>query len=513
MLIYLNKRKICSLILLLLASILVSSQFYAVDNNLGPNSEFFVFSWIYGVRWGNGENIFSPHSHLIYPLFSVINKILGLSDGDMKEIVFNWYQISYWWPILLSVINVIILYASSSNKNKSLDIIIFTCLYIYMFSCVLGPAELSSMTYHSFSITIGLASLFFYKTYLHDSNISYLKNYYILLGLYSTICVLAKLTFIAFVIPIYIIEFSLVIKYKDMRRLKNIIISILFSILIFFIYFYFFYGSLDKLGAHVELTKEFIKSQKDYYAENKGYAFANFIMQHMGGGLIVIILVSFIASIKRKLTLIALISGLFIGFAFLYGRPNFHAVPEFFALIFSLIIFSVRSFNSNLVINKKTEFIYISIGLFLFIYAYPLPFKETGYIEEMNKVDRQIIPEILKNELPVIIAVIYPDYFMGSIDAWCRGSKHIFINIHSDYFDKKFNNSTCLVNEEHPNFNPNIYTKIYTIRKADENLDLFLLRFKKTFPSFQKNNLICGDLGKLNFNPVNSFVVMCKLDK
>jgi hypothetical protein len=507
------KQKICNLLLFFLVCILVSSQFYKVDNNLGPNSEFFLFSWIYGVRWGIGENIFSPHSHLIYPVFSGINKILGLSDGGMKEIFLNWYNISYWWPISMSVINVIILYTSSSNKNKSLDIIVFACAYIFMFSYGIGPAELSSMSYHSFSISIGLASLYFYKNYLDDSNIIYFKNYYILLGLYSAICVLAKLTFIAFVIPIYIIEFSLVLKYKDIRRLKNIIISILFSLLIFFIYLYFYYGSLDKLDAHIEMTKEFIRSQKDYYAENKGDAFPNFLMQQMGWGWIVIILVCFVASIKRKIILIALFSGLFIGTTFLYGRPNSHAVPEFFALIFSLIIFSVRNFWSNLVINKKTEFVYTSIGLCFFIYAYPLPFKDAEFIKEMNKVDRQIIPEILKNELPVIIAVIYPDYFMGSIDAWCRGSKHIFINSHSDYFDKKFDNKTCLVNEEHPNFNPSLYTKVYTIRRADENLEIFLLRFKKTFPSFLKFKLICDDFDKLNFSPVNSFVVVCKFEK
>jgi hypothetical protein len=262
------------------------------------------------------------------------------------------------------------------------------------------------------------------------------------------------------------------------------------------------------------MTASFIYNQKDYYSENKGIAFPGYLISQLGWSWIGMILVCLSLSIKRKryLNIIAIFSGIFIGLIFLHGRPNSHAFPEFLTLTLCLIVFTIQSNGYHLIVVKKIEFIIIAVGITLMFYYYPLKFGESQFISEMNDVDKQIIPIISKNTEPILIAVMYPQSFWGSIDAWCRGSKNIMDKSHSSYYDSKFNGNTCIVDGEYTGYNPSLYNKIYSIRKIDESKEIFFNKFKKTFPLTANLTYTCNDIEVLKNTTFKGVIIECDIE-
>jgi hypothetical protein len=243
-----KKYSLINILLILISVIFITSQFTGLNqNNLSSNSEFFAYSWIYGVRWGLGDFIFQPHSQLLYPIYSIVNTFFSISVGDMSSIIYKWHKVSFYWPIIIMLMSLIIFYTSSDSKNISIKILLFTLIFVVLFSFGLGGAVLSSMSYHVISIPIGLISLYFYNFYIREKSINRNKYYYSFLGLYAAVCVLAKPTFIAFAIPIYMIEISLMLRYKDRIIYNNLIKSIFVAILTYFLYLCWFYIQSKRL--------------------------------------------------------------------------------------------------------------------------------------------------------------------------------------------------------------------------------------------------------------------------
>jgi hypothetical protein len=95
-----------------LALLIVATVYYSISDllwtvragvpPLSANSEFFAYTWIYGVRWGAGEHIIFPHSHLIFPVFALINRVFDMTSGNADQIIAGWRRISLIWPVLLN---------------------------------------------------------------------------------------------------------------------------------------------------------------------------------------------------------------------------------------------------------------------------------------------------------------------------------------------------------------------------------------------------------------------------
>lgn len=485
-----------ALIVIACTIISLSSILWAAWHGVNPapaESEFFAYSWVYGVRWGAGEAIFQPHSQLIYPIFAAINAI---APGSILE---KWKAVSQYWPAFLIVLSLGMIYATADRKALLYDVAISSALYLIAIPLFVDRLDLFSVSYHSLAVPLALGGLWFWKDYDRGRDPSWIG-----LGIYTAACVLGKPTFVAFAVPFFAMEF-----YKgNCARAFN---AGVVAITIYLNYLWIFYGSTAGMLQHFEFSRLFMTSQYDWYDTAKGatpfhwyFGYAIGVMGWVPTFLLAATL-AYCGSpslvrycYNRKIILVGIVSAFAAAMFVLYHRSQVHGQPEYMALALVTTIGVFRcSARSRLV-----SLIAVTSGAVLLM-IFPTAESHRQYIEDRAKFDDFTIPAIFHPGVKTLVVQKYPDVIPGTIDVWCRGGDNLFDRKRSPAADHFFPDAVCSTYGQPIDIKP--FSRLIFIEKPTTTIE----SIARDFPAIAGHFHDCG--AATPPLPDNSVLVECKL--
>jgi len=523
-------KKIFKSIIVFFFSLLILIPFLSLDSMgikpLSGGSESFAYGWVYAIRWLNNEYAFQPHSQPLFVIYSVIYKLFSINEYKGWELFEKWRVINYYWTILLSFISIFLIYYH--KKNNLFEIIVFYFLYYFLITLQLGDDTLNSMSYHSISIPVALASLIIYQKLLKDKNYAK-KSSFFYLSFYTAICALFKPTFIAFAAPLYALILSDGKYFELKKNFLNSSRTLIFSLIIYLSFLLLFYKfNFTNFFSHFYDTAYFMYSQKDWYDHEKGnnifFWIYNFVYKRMGLLPFLIYIMIFVniffneKIVTKKKKLFLFCTCLFSPLFFLYHRSYTLAFPEFYAALLSMSIFT---FNGSIIKHKieyslrKINILYQSIFLIFFTIILLIMAINSkmahgfNYQKNMVRTDKVLKNFDLKNNERIIFLSGYPEVFLGSIDALCRGTHNVFGGKRSMLYDDKWENVCFHLNETREEINLDLYKKIILIgTKYDEALNKAKQNFPKTMEKSENCKVYKFDR-KADFMGGDEMIIEC----
>jgi hypothetical protein len=469
---------------------------------LSANSEFFAYSWIYGIRWGAGETVFMPHSQLLFPIYALINHLFGMTTGNAADIIAGWHRIALIWPIVLMVVSLVLIFSTVDREKPVLDSIFSAVIFVCAIPLFLSEYALASLSYHSIAIPLALASLPLWRHY-RSADTQPSMNFYIAIGIYTAICALGKPTFIAFAAPFFAMEF---LRSVQARNFSGPLLAGLVAVAAYLVALLLFYGNIEGVRYHFSESYEFMRSQANWYDAEKGatplHWFFGYVIWKMGPLPSILMAISLIASFARRDRLMILVGAIaaIAGALFvLYQRSQVHAHAEFVALLATTAISSIRcSGVLNLRFQAATAATILLTCALLVHTVMHLPDQaERGFTRFMGLHDKLVVHAIFEPSSGVRTIVLedYPHVFWGVVDAWCRGSGNIFDATRSTLLDKAFGNVACLVNHDSPTVDITSYTKAVFILESKTPLLDVISRISKAFPGVGRHFEACDPVG------------------
>lgn len=502
----------CSIFVAAAATVLtLSAMFWMKRHELNPlvsHSEFFVYSWLYGLRWGAGENIFVPHSQLILPIFALVDRIFDLTSGTPEHIIQGWAEVSFYWPLAMMSLALCIVFLTTDRKHPLSDVIFSSTIFIVSLPLFLEESALFSTSYHSLSIPLALAGLFFWKRYVADPSAAHSHLVFVCLGLYTACCVLGKPTFLAFAAPFFAMETVKVFRNPGFSGFAKLALAGLVAVVSYLVAIIAFYHhGLAGLNEHFQLSRMFMTSQYHWYDDAKGatpfHWYYSYVFKVMGPLPTILILISLILAWLSRRPLVV-VSGVTFSYLsalfFLYERSQLHAHAEFISLAAATTIGAYRCsqvsdlFDSwfGAIGSRRALRIFYPVAAavtaaVILLAWYPLNLLNTGYLAFVSKYDAPIINALFLKpaEVRTVAVMIYPNILYGAADAWCRGGGDIFTPHRSDFLDRKFGNVTCALNTQQADKDYSKYNRVLFLKpKAADMTDttaVFLDKFPAIF--------------------------------
>jgi hypothetical protein len=502
------------------ATISLWPLFWTVREGLQPlstNSEFFAYSWIYGVRWGAGDGSFVPHSQLIYPIYATINWIFGLTSGAPLDVIAGWRRVALIWPMVLMLGSLAFIFATISRSRPLTDTVVSSALFLLSVPLYLTAYAVESLAYHTIAITLAMASLPLWNFYKPGRQAPPVI-FYIAVGIYAATCTLAKPTFIAFALPFYAMEF---VRSIVMRRFGGLLISAFTALIAFNAYLFAFYGNASEFKAHFSQTYNFMRGQADWYdAEKRATPFHwyfGYVVGKMGPLPSLLVLTSIFAAAlnpQRLLISVGILTAILCGLFILYSRSQVHAHPEFIGLLVALAIASARCSGvladwTHRRLGAMAIIAPITTLLLLWLMN-PPDQAERGFTRFMAKYDDIALPAIFGNpgSKGTVVVEDYPNVIWGVVDAWCRGSANIFNAGHSRLLDRSLGNVTCLVNRDDPAIDLSGFDRAMFVWETKSLLSETITRVSKFFPAVMARFSKCEPYG----NPTSGLqMVECRM--
>jgi hypothetical protein len=496
-------------------------------NQVPSEAEFFAYSWIYGIRWGAGETIFAPHSQLLFPIYAVLNKLF-VSSSDPASVFHQWKLVSQYWPAFLVTLSLGLIYSTTDRKFPLTDVAFTSLIYVVSVPLFIDQIDLFSMSYHSLSVPLALGALWFWKAYESDRYRVLPVRFFLCLGLYTALCALGKPTFAVFASPFFAMETAKAILTRSWMVAARVAASGVVAVATYLIYLVVFYGSARGFFSHFLLSRSFMLSQYHWYDQAKGATpfdwYFGYVIGVMGRLPTLLMAGSLAFSCLRPPRTI-LLSGVVTSYGLamyvLYHRSQLHGHPEYIALLATTTIGTFRC--SGLMDLAPVAWVIdrietrvgvmattIAIGL-IFLSAFPLATPQRSFMEKMAKYDDVILPALFQH--PQTIQTIamnrYPDVFLGTADAWCRGEGNIFDIARSTVFDDRFGNTICELNQETPGRDLSKYSRLIFPKKADRTQADTESAFREGFPHIVDRMKDCRPIeGAL---PDQSTLIECDL--
>jgi hypothetical protein len=469
---------------------------------LSANSEFFGFSWIYGIRWGAGELVFLPHSQLLLPIYALINHLFGMTAGNAGEIIAGWHRIALIWPIALMAVSLVLIFSTVDRDNPAFDSLFSAIVFVCSVPLFLSEYALGSLSYHSVAIPLALASLWLWKSY-RSTDIQPSIRYYIAVGVYTAVCALGKPTFIAFAAPFFAMEF---LRSAQTRKFYRLLLAGVVTIVVYLVLLLLFYGNIDGVQYHFSKSYDFMRGQANWYDAEKGatplHWFFGYVVGKMGPLPSILMAISLMAPFARRdrlMIFVGALTAIAAGLFFLYQRSQVHAYPEFVALLATTAIALIRcSGVLHLRFQAATAAtILLTCALLVHTVTHLPDQAERGFTRFMNGYDVLVVPAIFEQppSIRTIVLEDYPHVFWGVVDAWCRGSGNIFDAARSTLLDKAFGNVTCMVNLDNPAVDITRYTKAVFIWESKTPLVDTISRISKAFPGMAQHFVACNPVG------------------
>lgn len=504
------------------ASILsLSALFWTVRERVLPlaaNSEFFAFSWIYGLRWGAGENVFLPHSQLTLPIFSLINKSFRMTEGDAAHIISGWHSIAFYWPLALMALSLVILFSTIDRQHRLVDAVFSAAVYLASVPLFLSDFAIGSMAYHSLAIPLALTALPFWNSYKTRERL-FPITFYVMLGIYAAVCLLGKPTFGAFAAPFFAIE---CVKSIRSKNFTGIAVAMFVAAGFYLGWLFLFYGSLGGVADHFSQSLYFMQSQAGWYDNEKGatpfHWYAGYVVGKMGPLPTILIITSIACACTRKdrvPILIGSISAIGCALFCLYSRSQLHAESEFMALLATTTVAAFRcSTLPSLLEDKMRGYAYaIAVtAIALLLLSFPLPTIKRENTLTMAEYDAIVLPWLFQQpkDIYTIALMNYPNVFWGVADAWCRGESNIFNAARSHLLDQKFGNVMCLFNQEDGG-DTSMYSHALFAKPANVTEAAHFVTLSKAFPATARRLRDCQSIGSVKADGVELF--RCKLDR
>jgi hypothetical protein len=493
----------------------ISNLLWTVREGVPPlsaNSEFFAYSWIYALRWGAGENVFMPHSQLLFPIFALINKVFGMSAGSAGEIIAGWHRIALIWPIVLMAISIGLITLTLDRTAPLADAVVSSGLFLVSVPLFLTDHALNSTSYHSLSIPLALAALPFWRAY-RLPNAAPPISFYLYLGIYTAACLLGKPTFGAFAAPFFAME---IVRSIRNRNAAGLLLAIATAIIAYLGALLAFYGSIHGVAGHFSKSSLFMRSQAGWYDAEKGatplHWYAGYVIGKMGplpSALIAIALAAPFVRRDRAMLLTGVATAIACALFCLYIRSQLHAQPEFIALVMTAAIASFRCSGAPGMLQARINHGALPLAagaaavvLTAWTAAFPPATMQHGQVELMAAYDRVIVPVLFLQPAEVrTVALIespaeqHTGIMWGVTDAWCRGQGNIFDLARSDLLDRKFGNITCLSGTERDGVDLSSYNRVVFLRdtKDDQNAPREVLA--KVFPRLVSRFADCATSG------------------
>jgi hypothetical protein len=490
------------------ALVVAATSFYSISTllwtvragvpQLSANSEFFAYSWIYGIRWGAGElHVFQPHSQLILPIYGFLDHVFSMTTGDADHILTGWRRISLIWPIVLAVVGLILLFATIDRKAALFDVVFSAAIYLLAVPLFLSDHALNSLSYHSLAVPLALAALPLWRYYnlgLAEPPLSF----YALLGTYTAISALGKPTFLAFATPFYAMELM-----RSFRtwRVGGLLLAGIFAVGVYMLWMFVYCRSIEGLIYQFSKTYEFMRGQANWYDVEKGATpfnwYAGYVIGKMGPLPTALTIIAFAVAFFRRdraMLIFGILTAIASAMFCLYQRSQLHAQPEFIGLLMTVAIASFRATGIagklqdqlSAFVNRAAPALVSAgaVSLIAWTIAFPPQMLLHGFAEFMGQYDAAVIPNLFEKPQNVrtIALQIYPVVFWGSGDAWCRGSVDIFGGKHSPLLDNAFGNLTCMQNQENPEVDIGLYNRAMFPKETKTSMDEALASITKNYP-------------------------------
>ena len=510
----------------------LSALFWVKRNGLNPlmsHSEFFAYSWMYGIRWGAGEDVFLPHSQLLFPIFALIDRAFNLTSGSPRHIIEGWSQVSFYWPVFVMLAALSAVFMTIDRRRPLLDTIFSSFIFIVSFPLFLEDAALFSTSYHSLSIPLALAGLMFWKEYLDDPARSFRIRFFVVLGAYAALCALGKPTFVVFAIPFFAMETIKAIQARTLRSFAKVALAVsvaAFTYLAAIIAFY--HHGITGVTEHFAWSKIYVISQYHWYDAAKGatpiHWYFGYVIGVMGWLPTLLILASLVlASLSehRRILLTGVISGYACALFCLYSRSQLHGHPEFIAAAAAIVIGAFRCSIVPGIIQRWLDARYLGaafhvvIGIStacIFSLVYPLDLRGHDFMVQLAKYEAPITDTLFqeRKDVRTVAMMIYPNILNGSADAWCRGGSNIFNSIRSDFVDSIFENAVCADRGQSPNRDYAKFNNALFVRNRTSSLDETISVLRAAFPLIVNRFNNCHEIDGVL--PDHSSLIECGLN-
>ena len=485
---------------------------------LSANSEFFAFSWIYGLRWSAGEAVFLPHSQLLLPVYALINRIFNMSQGGTVDIIAGWHRIAMTWPLVMSATSLALLFATIDRAAPLFDAVISCALFVISVPLFLTDFALGSMSYHSLGVPLALASLPLWRAFSSEAAL----RHSVWLGIYAAACLLGKPTFGAFAAPLFVMTFARAVRT---RAFTALVVSIAVTIAVYLGGLLAFYGNRAGVAEHFAKSLYFMQSQAGWYDSEKGatpfHWYAGYVIGKMGwlpSFLIAIALAAPILRCDRGIILAGAATAIACALFCLYHRSQIHAHPEFIGLLLATAIASIRSSGWPAYLEARlghpaAPLAAVAAALMLMVrVAISPPPIEHGFERIMAGFDLTTVPAIFVQPPDVrTVSLIAGDRLMwGVADAWCRGEGDIFdARRRSKLLDRLFGNVTCLVDHENAGSDLSSFNRAVFLRDIKVDQGLVPDAIANAFPDLAKRLSGCAKQG----SPLNDTydLMACRL--
>jgi hypothetical protein len=515
----------CALVIAATVILTSSMMFWVRQAGLNPlvtHSEFFAYSWIYGIRWGAGEQVFQPHSQILFALFALINWAFDLSHGSARQILDGWAAVSFWWPMFLMMASLGVLYASMDRAGVVLNAAFSSAVFITAVPTFLEESALFSTSYHSLAIPLALLGLLFWKAYATDAARMMPVRFFALLGFYTAACALGKPTFIAFAAPFFAMEAFKAARARTAASVgKLLLVASVTTIVYSAGLIAFYHQGLGGLLLHLSLSKLFMTSQYHWYDAAKGatplHWYLGYVIGVMGWRPTSLLVGSLtLASFSRRpdIILVGVAAGFVAALSFLYFRSQLHAHPEFIAAAATATIGAFRclGFPRHIKVIGFWRLLQPATGaaamaaLFL---LYPLHLNGCEILAQQSKFDAPTLDAIFRGSARTLAVENHPEVFAGSADAWCRGGGNIFDNSHSAAVDKLFSRFACANYAQAPRVDLASFNRIVFLQPATSSQDHAVLDLVAAFPKSADRLRNCGSVTV--DTPDGSRILQCDL--
>jgi hypothetical protein len=491
-------------------AILSLSSFFWIKwdevNPVATHSEQFAYSWIYAIRWGAGETVFQPHSQLLYPIFALINWVLGLSRGSPRTIVDNWAAVSFWWPLFLMTASLAILYGSMSRRGLLANTTLSSLVFVAAVPLYLDFSPLLAMSYHSLAIPLALLGLLFWNQYVTDPAREMPLRFFVLLGLYTAAAALGKETFIVFAAPFFAMEAVKALRSRSAPAAGRVAMAIGVAILAYAAALVAFYHQgLGGLALHLAESKGFMVSQYHAYDTVKGetpiHWYLGYVIGVMGWlpTLLLVAAAIFAALGNRRAILMSGVAAAFLtALACLYFRSQFHAHAEFMAAAATATIGTFRCsalptagvWTVGPGFAPKLAIVLAAIAAVAMLYPldpaglYPLSSPGRDSSLQPSGFDPPILDALFTQRPGVRTLVVsnYPDIIPGTVDAWCRGGTDIKGPARSAAIDRLFPDATCADAAQASTTDLKPFRRMLFLQRAGSSLDAAISALVAAFP-------------------------------
>jgi hypothetical protein len=345
----------------------------------------------------------------------------------------------------------------------------------------------------------------------------------IALLIYTLACVLTKPTFVAFAIPLWVMEFILQIGPSAGSRVEkkvplNQFIFKLAAVFAWGIATIFAYllclgahsGSAAGIKAHLLDLQYFASSQANWYDNEKLATPVHWFVSYVIVKMEYITLVPFFITLlfliltRNSRVFFAIISGLIAALFFLYHRSQAHAHPEFIGYLLVVSVVQINLiFQEAAVVSANQRF-----GMPMFVWtvaaliAYsllPLTARHGGYARQMSINDQKVRKVVFDDRIIGVRTLAlsrYPHLLYGAVDAICRGGSNMFFEFRSAAIDAIFADGkgggfTCFGAEMYPGFVAGDTLRIVFRIEQGESLESSLDGHRKHYPVLSGYRINC----------------------